>query len=195
MSDSIQTIQVNLRTDSGEKTTTVRFPTDEQWKKRRRAQTPIQRNLGRGVSETILPSTEESDLEIYRAIKTEDSPDLDPFEASSIIQRMALCRLISLERVGSNYEVAFKTIHGAMRFAMKSPTVRQQVEYQRTIVRLLDLPGGAQKTVVNLDVAAKVFDELLVDGDRSVSIIYKAEAASQVMGEVIRNLDEGGEDF
>lgn len=189
-------IKVEILTDSGTKTAEVSFPTDQQWKKRRRAQAPITRSLGRGQSETVLASYETVDHEIYNAIKSPESPELDPFEATFVIDRLAHCRMRSIERAGSQFVVTISTIFGQKVFTFGSPTARQQTEYKRGIARVLDLPNNAQKTVINMDVAADMFDKLLVDGEKDVPIIYKAEASSQVMAEVLRQFEvSDDEDF
>ncbi len=187
-------IKVEILTESGKKTAEVSFPTDQQWKKRRRAMAPITRSLGRGQSEMVPAAYEDVDHEIYNAIKSEGSPELDQFEASKVIERLAFCRLDSLKCEGANIKLALKTLYGVKAFVFRMPSLRQQTEYKRGIVKLRDLPNNAQKAIINMDVAATMFDELLVDGDKEgLSILYKAEASSQVMSEVFRQ-DEVGED-
>lgn len=189
-------IQVKIITDSGEKTAEVSFPTDQHWKKRRRAQAPITRSLGRGASETTMPATEAVDLEIYNAIKSPDSPDLDAFEAQYVIERLAHCRVKSVQRVGSNYFVTLGTLYGPKTFELRPPSLRQQIEYRRNIAKVVDLPNNASKTVINLDYGASTFDALIVgkNGDGEASILYKAEASAQVMTEVFRQSEVGDEE-
>lgn len=194
MSETTTPIKVEILTDSGKKTAEVSFPTDQQWKKRRRAQAPVTRSLGRGQAETIPAAYEDVDLEIYNAIKSADSPELDEFEASRVIEKLALCRLESLECNGANVIVTLKTVFGIQQLTFRKPTIRQQTEYKRGIVRLRDLPNNAQKAVINMDLAASTFDALLVDASAAgLSILFKAEASAQVMSEMFRQ-DEVGED-
>jgi hypothetical protein len=191
-------IEVKIITETGEKIAHVSFPTDQHWKKRRRAQAPITHSLGRGTSETSLPAIEGVDLDIYNAIKSPESPELDAFEANFVIDRLAQCRAKGVQRNGNNYVVTLATLFGTKTFELRPPSLRQQIEYKRNIAKVLDLPNNAQKTVINLDFAASTFDALLVSksGDEEVSLLYKAEASAQVMTEVFRQSEVGeDEDF
>ena len=61
MFDATRPISINLRTPEGVKTVRVRFPTDEEWIDRQRRRKIIVKQLGRGVSETIVANGEDVD--------------------------------------------------------------------------------------------------------------------------------------
>src|SRR5579883_340782 len=61
MFDATKPITMNLRTPEGVKTVRLRFPSDEEWTERQRRRKVIIKQLGRGVSETVVPNSEDVD--------------------------------------------------------------------------------------------------------------------------------------
>ena len=49
----------------GTKTVKVRFPTDEEWTERQRRRKIVIKQLGRGISETVIPSSEDVDAVLF----------------------------------------------------------------------------------------------------------------------------------
>ena len=75
--DAARPVALQLRTPGGLKTVRVRFPSDDEWAERPRRRKVIVKQLGRGISETTIPSGEEIDAAKIRADK--DGPGVDPW--------------------------------------------------------------------------------------------------------------------
>jgi len=76
--DATRPVAMQLRTPAGVKTVRVRFPSDEDWTERQRRRKVLIKNLGRGISETTVPSSEEVDAALLAKIRVEDGPEVDP---------------------------------------------------------------------------------------------------------------------
>lgn len=59
--DSGRQVEIKLQSAAGTKIVKVRFPTDEEWMERQRRRKIIIKQLGRGVSETVIPNSEDID--------------------------------------------------------------------------------------------------------------------------------------
>src|SRR3990172_9526250 len=86
--DANRQAEIQLRSAEGNKTVTVRFPTDEEWVERQRRRKTIIKQLGRGISETVIPGSEEADAELLSKLRVGDGPEVDPFEASRILEQL-----------------------------------------------------------------------------------------------------------
>jgi len=86
--DAARPIALQLRTSAGVKTIRVRFPSDEEWTERQRRRKVIIKQLGRGVSETIIANGEDADGALLAKIRVpeENALEVDAFEASRIIE-------------------------------------------------------------------------------------------------------------
>jgi hypothetical protein len=89
--DASRPVTVNLRTPDDVKTIRVRFPTDEEWIDRQRKRKVIVKQLGRGVSETTIPDSQDVDGALLAKIRVgdDDGPVVDPFEASRVIEQLS----------------------------------------------------------------------------------------------------------
>jgi hypothetical protein len=82
MFDAKQPITIHLRTPDGVKTMRVRFPTDDEWLDRQKKRKVIVRQLGRGVSETTIPDSQDADAALLAKIRMpeENAPEVDAFQ-------------------------------------------------------------------------------------------------------------------
>src|SRR5512141_792509 len=87
--DAGRPVEVQLRSAEGTKTVKVRFPTDEEWTERQRRRKIIVRQLGRGISETVIPNSEDVDAALFAKMRVGEGPEVDPFEASRIIEQLS----------------------------------------------------------------------------------------------------------
>ncbi|MGA7241416.1 MAG: hypothetical protein WBY44_37380 [Bryobacteraceae bacterium] len=71
----------------------MRRPTDEEWATHRKRRRLLQRQLGRGATETEIESSD-ADSRLYEAIKLNGAPPLSPGEASRIVETIALCDVV-----------------------------------------------------------------------------------------------------
>ncbi len=87
--DATRQVEIQLRSAEGTKTVKIRFPTDEEWTERQRRRKIIVKQLGRGISETVIPSSEDVDAVLLAKIRVEEGPEVDAFEASRIIEQLS----------------------------------------------------------------------------------------------------------
>jgi hypothetical protein len=66
----------------------VRFPTDEEWVDRQRRRKIIIKQLGRGISETVVPSSEGGDAELLSKLRVGEGQEVDAYEASRILEQL-----------------------------------------------------------------------------------------------------------
>ena len=85
--DASRPIAINLRTPEGVKTIRVRFPSDDEWIERQRRRKAVIKQLGRGMSETTVANGEDVDAAMVAKIRTEETPEIDPFEAMKVSWR------------------------------------------------------------------------------------------------------------
>src|SRR6516225_8862331 len=108
MFDSNATITIGLRTASGKTDIAVRWPTDEEWGAHRRRRKILQRQLGRGMTETEI-DTAEADSKLYEAVKLNGAPPLSVAEASRIVDAISTCDVLGVELGARDAEVQLNT--------------------------------------------------------------------------------------
>src|SRR3974390_2305440 len=87
--DATRPVAIQLRGPDGVKTVRVRFPTDDEWVERQRRRKVIVKNLGRGISETMIPNGEDIDAALLGKIRTGEDPEVDAFEAQKVVEQWA----------------------------------------------------------------------------------------------------------
>jgi hypothetical protein len=180
MFDANQTITMNLRAPGGVKTIRVRFPSDEDWIERQRRRKVIIKQLGRGVSETIIGNSEDTDAALLAKIRVdEDGPDVDPFEASRIIEQLSQADVDDVAQEGDVFRVTLRVLGGTVTHLLKMPSAKDLFEYRRSFARVLDLPYNRQELTINLGGASALYKRLVAgtegySGD--VPIIHQAVA-------------------
>jgi hypothetical protein len=180
MFDANQTITMNLRAPGGVKTIRVRFPSDEDWIERQRRRKVIIKQLGRGVSETIIGNSEDTDAALLAKIRVdEDGPDVDPFEASRIIEQLSQADVDDVAQEGDVFRVTLRVLGGTVTHLLKMPSAKDVFEYRRSFARVLDLPYNRQELTINLGGASALYKRLVAgtegySGD--VPIIHQAVA-------------------
>src|SRR3989304_6192060 len=80
--DASRQVEIKLQSAEGTKTVTVRFPTDEEWVERQRRRKIVIKQLGRGVSETVVPGSEDADAELLAKLRVGDGPEGEGFEGT-----------------------------------------------------------------------------------------------------------------
>jgi hypothetical protein len=75
--------------EEGLKSIRVRFPSDDEWIAQQRRRKVTIKQLGRGVSETIIGNAEDADAALLGKIREGDGPEVDPFEASRIFEQLS----------------------------------------------------------------------------------------------------------
>jgi hypothetical protein len=160
MFDLAKPITVNLRTPEGVKTIRVRFPSDEDWIERQRRRKVIIKQLGRGVSETIISGGEDADAALLAKIREGDG-EVDPFEANRIIEQLSQAEVDDVVQTGDSFRVSLRVLGGTVTHLLKMPSAKEVFEYRRGFARVLDLPYNRQELTINLAVAGVLYKKLI----------------------------------
>ncbi len=180
MFDANQTITMNLRAPGGVKTIRVRFPTDEDWIERQRRRKVIIKQLGRGVSETMIGNSEDADAALLDKIRVDaDGPDVDPFEASRIIEQLSQADVDDVQQEGEVFRVTLRVLGGTVTHLLRMPSAKDVFEYRRSFARVLDLPYNRQELTINLGAAGTLYKKLAAGTEGylgEVPIIHQAVA-------------------
>lgn len=177
--DATVPVALNLRGPDGVKTVRVRFPSDEEWTERQRRRKVIIKQLGRGMSETTIPHSEEVDAALLAKIRTEEEPQVDPFEAHEAIEKLALSEVDDVVPAGADYRITIRVLGGVTSHLLRMPSAQDVFEYRRGFARALDLPFNRQQLTVNLQAAADLYKKLVKATEGyagEVPIIHQATA-------------------
>src|SRR5512140_511428 len=103
--DASRPIAINLRTPTGVKTVRVRFPSDDEWAERQRRRKVVIKQLGRGVSETIVANGEDVDAALVAKIRAEETPEIDAFEAMKVVDQLSTAEVDDVLAEGDSFRV------------------------------------------------------------------------------------------
>ncbi|MEX2264636.1 MAG: hypothetical protein WD696_21960 [Bryobacteraceae bacterium] len=161
--DAARPIALQLRTSAGVKTIRVRFPSDEEWTERQRRRKVIIKQLGRGVSETIIANGEDADGALLAKIHAheEDAPEVDAFEASRIIEQLSQAEVDDVVQAGDAFRVTLRVLGGTVTHLLKMASAKDITEYRRGFARVLDLPYNRQELTINLAAAGALYKKLI----------------------------------
>lgn len=161
--DAARPIALQLRTSTGVKTVRVRFPSDEEWTERQRRRKVIIKQLGRGVSETIIANGEDADGALLTKIRVpeENALEVDAFEASRIIEQLSLAEVDDVVQAGDAFRVTLRVLGGTVTHLLKMASAKDITEYRRGFARVLDLPYNRQELTINLAAAGALYKKLI----------------------------------
>ena len=113
-----------MRTPSGVKTVRTQLPSDDQWAERQRRRKVIINQLGRGVSETIIPNGEDANAALLAKIRVPDEkqPQVDPFEASRIVEQLSQAEVDDVVHAGDLFRVTLRVLGGTVTHLLKMPS-------------------------------------------------------------------------
>ena len=179
--DAARPIALQLRTSAGVKTLRVRFPSDDVWTESQRRRKAIIKQLGRGVSETIIANGEGADgalLAKFRAHE-EDAPEVDAFEASRIIEQSSQAEVDDVVQAGDAFRVTLRVLGGTVTHLVKMASAKDVTEDRRGFARVLDLPYNRQELTINLAAAGALYKKLITTTEgyaRDGPIMHQAVA-------------------
>ena len=177
--DATRPIAINLRAPGGVKTVRVRFPTDDEWAERQRRRKVVIKQLGRGISETIVANGEDVDAALVAKIRTEQTPELDAFEAAKVVEQLSTAEVDDVVAEGDSFRVTTRVLGGATAHVLNMPSAKDVVDYRRSFARVLDLPFGKQELTINIAPAATLYKKLVTSTEGyagDVPIIHQAVA-------------------
>ena len=111
--DAARPIAINLRGPGGLKTVRVRFPTDEEWTERQRRRKVVIKQLGRGISETIVGNGEEVDAALVAKIRSDPAPEIDAFEAVKVVEQLSAAEVDDVVSEGDSFRVTTRVLGGS----------------------------------------------------------------------------------
>jgi len=181
MFDATKPIAMNLRAPAGVKTVRLRFPSDDEWTERQRRRKVIIKQLGRGISETVVPNSEDVDAALLAKIRAEeqDAVDVDPFEASRIIEQLSQAEVDDVVQAGDAFRITLRVLGGTVAHVLAMPSAKDVFEYRRAFARILDLPFNKQELTINLAAAGALYKKLARAAEGyagEVPIIHQAVA-------------------
>ena len=177
--DASRPIAINLRTPAGVKTVRVRFPSDEEWIERQRRRKAIIKQLGRGMSETTVANGEDVDAAMVAKIRSEETPEIDPFEAMKVIEQLAQADVDDVVPEGDSFRITLRVLGATTIHLLKMPSQKDVVDHRRAFARVLDLPYGRQELRINIAPVAALYKKLVVSNEGyvgEVPIIHQAVA-------------------
>jgi len=141
----------------------------------------IIKQLGRGISETVVPNSEDVDAALLAKIRAEeqDAVEVDPFEASRIIEQLSQAEVDDVIQTGDSFRITLRVLGGAVAHTLAMPSAKDVFEYRRAFARILDLPFNKQELTINLAAAGTLYKKLArsVEGYAGeVPIIHQAVA-------------------
>lgn len=177
--DASRQVEIKLQSADGTKTVTVRFPTDEEWAERQRRRKIIIKQLGRGISETVVPTSEEADADLLSKLRVGDGPEVDPFEANRILEQLGQADVDDVIAEAGAFRVLVRVPGGLTAHVLRMPSAKDVIEYRRAFARILDLPFNKQELTVNLNAAGALYGKLCQQSEGyagAVPIIHQAVA-------------------
>ena len=198
MFDAKQLMTIHLRTPDGLKTVRVRFPTDEEWIERQKKRKVIVKQLGRGVSETTIPDSQDADAALLARIRLpeENSPEVDAFEASRIIEQLSQADVDEVVQEGDAFRVTLRVLGGTVTHLLKMPSAKDVFDYRRGFARVLDLPYSRQELIINLAPAAALYKKLVESAEGyagEAPIIHQAVAVKAAIDALDGAFQESGD--
>lgn len=179
MFDASKPITVNLRTPDGLKAIRLRFPTDEEWIERQKRRKVLIKQLGRGVSETIVSGGEDADAALLAKLREEDGPEVDAFEASRVIEQLSQADVDDVVQEGDRFRVTLRVLGGTVTHEIRMPSAKDVFDYRRSFARVLDLPYNRQELTINLGAAGALYKKLAETSEGyagEVPVIHQAVA-------------------
>src|SRR3990172_10085874 len=122
--DASRQVEIKLQSAEGSKTVTVRFPTDDEWVERQRRRKIIIKQLGRGISETVIPSSEDADAELLAKLRVGDGPDVDAFEASRILEQLSQADVDDVQPESGAFRVLVRVPGGLTAHVLRMPSAK-----------------------------------------------------------------------
>jgi hypothetical protein len=196
--DAARPIALQLRTSAGVKTIRVRFPSDEEWTERQRRRKVIIKQLGRGVSETIIANGEDADGALLAKIRVpdENAPEVDAFEASRIIEQLSQAEVDDVVQAGDAFRVTLRVLGGTVTHLLRMASAKDITEYRRGFARVLDLPYNRQELTINLAAAGALYKKLITTTEGyagDAPIMHQAVAVKAAIDALDAGFQESGD--
>jgi hypothetical protein len=187
---------MNLRSPEGLKSIRVRFPSDDEWIERQRRRKVTIKQLGRGVSETIIGNAEDADAALLANIREGEGPEIDSFEASRIVEQLSQADVDDVVSSGDGFRVTLRVLGGTVTHSLKMPSAKDVFEYRRGFARVLDLPYNRQELTINLGAAGALYKKLVTTTEGyggDAPIIHQAVAVKAAIDALDAAFQDGAD--
>ena len=192
MFDTKAEIRISLPSPEGRKTVVIRYFSDNEFFDWRRQKKVVQQDLGRGESELAPVTPGDCDLALFNAIRMdkEDGPPVDEAEALYVLTLLSSAEVSERpEKEGSLYVIRMKVMRKyATSHTLRTPSVRQMMDYERQRSSLRFLKYGAQEIRINYRGAVDLYDSLAQSSEgyagSVVPVCHKAEAINVLLQEI-----------
>lgn len=168
----------------GEKTCTVRFPTDEEWCAWARAQRTVRHFLGRGKSKSEDIDLPKINAELFKKIAPEaEGAAFDEAEAGMVIGRIERATVTDVAREGINFSIEMRVPGARVSHVLRMPTAKEMQDHERASTTVMSV-RRAVETRAFLEPSGALYDKLHVSHDGyagAVPIIHKSAAVSEVL--------------
>mgnify|MGYP007083426123 CR=1 FL=1 len=188
-------VEISIAGAEGIKTALCRWPTDQEWAARQAKRKIVQKNIGRGQTEIVQSDYSAVDLDLYQKIRQDGAPDLDEFESSDLIGRLAMCEVTGAEVAGSEIRVECLTPAGPAVHVLGMPSAKDRFRYAQSYLKPRDLSFGRQEITIHLAAPAELYDANIRQSEgyaSPVPIIHKAAVVSAALQAVQELLDGDG---
>lgn len=183
--DAGREIAISMQSPTGPKRIVLRFPTDDEWIERQRKRKVIVKQLGRGISETIVPDYSTDDLKFAASIRVDkDGPEIDEYEAQRIIDQLSLSEVDDVQQESPAFVVSLRVAGAVTRHYLRMPSAKDIIRYKRSFARILDLPFSRQEVTVNLNAASELYKSISERTENytgAVPVIHQATVVKAVL--------------
>ena len=179
--DGSRKILLKLLSSEGTREVTVRFPSDEEWVEYNRRRKIIIKQLGRGISETVVPDSGEADTALFAKIREGEGPEVDSFEANRILRQLSQADVDDVVSEAGAFRVVLRVPGGLTVHIMRMPSAKEVSDFRRTFARILDLPYGKKELTLNHAAASALYQKLAQGTEGyagAVPIIHQVAAVS-----------------
>lgn len=208
MFDTAKEFEISIFS-GGPKKCVVRWPSDDQWRRRAKQSRIRQELTGRDKGKSAPLGVEAAALEMFEAIRLDSGEPFDGAEALEVVDRLEFCELwegedgeASLEVTAEKITVRMaalkhrgKPVFTGLLHVMRMPSMQQMRAYRLGCVQITPVRRGSEMTQP-LEPGAALFDAIVERSQgyqQSVPIVHKDFVVCRVL-EAIRELeDEGGD--
>ena len=181
MFDTSRDFEIDLY---GEKTCVVRWPTDEEWAARARANKTVRRILSGGRTKSETPDQESTSSDLLAKIRKDDGVPFEPEEATLLIAKMLRAEVEDSTRDEGGYTITLRVFGGVTTtHKLKKPSIKEMF---RTQGAMSDPMQTRREIIVRypLEPGAKLYDSLILSAEGyagAVPIIHKDAVATEII--------------
>lgn len=163
---------VTIRIQNPAKLAVLGLPSNEQLIERLGKQRSVRKSLGRRKSVTESVPDTKADLTLFKAIRLDDGPEFDEFEASSAVNKLTSVEVTECEKAGDQFIITLKTPFGENKHTVAVPMQKDLQQYRRSVVSSIDLPHGNEELRFRIGPPCTLYDSV-VQGIEGYNSSYK----------------------